>query len=196
MQSQQRGVAVAVFPDISHAVQAVEELRRNGFAPDQIGYVAADEQARVEVAPLEHGSKAVEGAAAGVTAGAALGGLVGAALGTVVLPGVGTVIAGGLLAGLLGGAATGAAGGGILGTLIGLNVPEEEAQHVERQFHSGQTIVTVQAGARYDEAAAILQRVRDTPEPKMSGRARARLASLAEGGDTSPGSGSPIVPRP
>jgi uncharacterized protein (TIGR02271 family) len=39
-----------------------------------------------------------------------------------------------------------------------MGVPEEEAQHYNREFESGRTIVTVKADGRYDEARSIMQR--------------------------------------
>ena len=184
-----RGVAVGVFADRSHAEYAVAELQRSGFTAEQIGFVVPDAPKGIEPPPLDPGTKAGEGVAAGVVAGGALGSLLGAALLTVAVPGIGPVLAGGLLAGILGGATVGAAGGGILGALIGANVPEEEARHYEREFHSGRTLVTVHAGDRYDEAAAILNREAETPEAKLPGTARGRLTGSA-GGDATDGAGS------
>ena len=90
--------------------------------------------------------------------GVVLGAVFGAALSNVVLPGIGPVIVGGLLAATLGGAAVGAASGGVVGALVGMSVPEEEARHFESQFHSGRTLLTVQAEDRHEEAVAILRR--------------------------------------
>ncbi len=129
------------------------------------------------------------GAVAGVTAGAVLG----AVLSNVVLPGVGPVLVGGLLAAALG-ATAGAAGGGVLGALIGMNIPEEEARHYEREFHSGRTLVTVRADGRYDEAADILRRAEEWEPERHS--LRGRLAGLEEEVGESPGGGSAFVPRP
>ena len=193
MAESQRVTAVAVFPDRTHAEVALEELRASGFPPEQIGFLVPDGSAGVEVPPLDPGNKAEEGAGVGAAAGGLLGGIVGAALATAVIPGVGPVIAGGLLLGALGGVAVGATGGGILGGLVGLNIPEEEARHHAREFHSGRTLITVQAGDRYEEAVAILGRAAEKPEGGTHGRTdRSRLA----GGDQAPGAGSAFVPRP
>ena len=50
--------------------------------------------------------------------------------------------------------------GGLVGTLIGLGIPEEEARQYHSEFEAGRTIVTVQAGDRYQEAVAVLRRPR------------------------------------
>jgi hypothetical protein len=191
-----RATAAAVFEDRSHAERAVQELLAAGFGPEQVGVMVLDPGPVVEPPPLHTKTKAGEGAAAGAVRGGVLGGLLGAALATVILPGVGPVLASGLLVAALEGVAAGAAGGGSLGALLGLSIPEDEARHYERHFHSGRTVVTVRAEGRYDEAAAILERVRQTPEVEEHRRARSRLAGLTgEGGET-PGTGGAAVPEP
>jgi hypothetical protein len=189
-----RTTAAAVFEDRSHAEYAVQQLLAAGFAPEQVGLMVLDPGPVVEPPPIHTRTKAGEGAAAGAVRGGVFGGLLGAALATVILPGVGPVLAGGLLVAALEGVAAGAAGGGILGALLGLSIPEDEARHFERHFHSGRTVVTVRAEGRYDEAAAILERVRQTPEVEEHRRVRSRLAGL-EGGEA-PGTGSAAVPEP
>lgn len=185
--------AVGVFPDRTRAEQAVDALLRAGFQPDQIGFLTPDAPQGVEPPPVDRGTKAEEGAAAGAVAGGTLGGLVGAALAAGMIPGVGPILAGGLLAGVVGGALTGLAGGGIVGALIGLEIPEEEAHRYEREFHSGRTLVTVRAGDRYDEAAAILRQAEEMPE--TAGHHRASLSRLGAG-DDEPGTGTAFTPRP
>jgi len=94
--------------------------------------------------------------------------------------------------GILTGAVTGMAGGGLLGTLIGLSVPEEDARAYEKEFHSGRTVVTVQAGDRAEVAEAILKRAREAPETidlHPGDRASHRSDTYGPG----PGSGS-VVP--
>lgn len=133
----------------------------------------------------------------GAVAGATLGGLIGAVLAGIVVPGVGPVIAGGVMAGILGGAATGLAGGGLIGALIGLEVPEKAARDYERAFHSGRTLVTVRAGDRYEEAAAILHQAAQASLSKGPHHAHGNLARLSETeGDSAPGAGSVGAPRP
>jgi len=188
--------AVGVFADRSQAEQAVEELQRSGFTVEQIGFLTPDAPSGIEAPPLPPGSKAEEGAAAGAAAGAAFGGLLGIALATAFIPGVGPVIAGGLLAGAIGGAVTGLAGGGILGALIGLRIPEEKARHFEREFHSGRTLVTVQAGGRYEEAEAILRRAEEARTTQGHSHSRSSLSRLSEEGDSAPGAGSVFTPPP
>ena len=192
MATKDRDTAVGVFTDFTHAEQAIEELRSSGFASDRIGFIA-DDPAKMEAPPVESGTQAGKGAAVGATVGGVLGAALGLAVAAVVLPVAGPVIVGGLLAGALGGAVTGGASGGILGALIGLNVPEEEARHCEQQFHSGRSLVTVQAGDRYEEAVAILRRVAERPEHHHT---RHRTHDLSSDNGPGDGAGSVFVPRP
>jgi hypothetical protein len=94
---------------------------------------------------------------------------------------------------VLTGAAAGAAGGGILGALIGLDIPEEQARHYQREFHSGRSLVTVRAGDRHDEAVAILQQAAEWEEPRA--HPRGRSSALGDDDTGAPGSESAATPR-
>jgi hypothetical protein len=73
------------------------------------------------------------------------------------LPAIGPVIAGGTLAAVLASAALGATAAGVVGFLIGLGMPEEEAVHYERELRAGRILVTVRTDDQHDEALAILR---------------------------------------
>jgi len=156
----QRTTAVGVFEDRQQAQKAVNELRRMGFREDQIGIAGRDGDA------VTGGSEGIQGAGTHAAVGAATGAATGAGLGALwgigilagLLPAIGPAIAGGTLMAIISSAAAGAAAAGIAGALIGLGIPEEEANYYEEQFHAGQMIVTVQADGRYDEAVAVLHR--------------------------------------
>jgi len=64
----------------------------------------------------------------------------------------------GVLASTLTGAGIGAAAGGLIGALMTIGVPEEDARHFDIGLRSGGVLITVDAGARTGEALAILQR--------------------------------------
>jgi hypothetical protein len=74
------------------------------------------------------------------------------------IPGIGPIIAGGALMALLASAGAGATVGTVLGALVGLGVPEDEAKYYEGEFSSGRTLVTVRADTRAAEAWEILNR--------------------------------------
>jgi uncharacterized protein (TIGR02271 family) len=61
------------------------------------------------------------------------------------------------LAAILSSAAAGAATAGLAGTLIGLGIPEDEANYYDQEFRAGRVLVTVQAGGRLSEVQAILR---------------------------------------
>ena len=189
MNESERTTAVGVFGDRGHAQIAIDELCRQGFSMDQIGFVMHEGRTKIEPLQMEQGNKAGEGAAAGLATGGTIGGLVGAAMATSIIPGIGPVIAGGLLVGLVSGAVAGMASGGLFGTLVGLSIPEEEAKGYEKEFHSGRTVVTVHAGDRYGDAVEILRRVAEAPE-HMKLDPGERAARISESHGPGPGSGS------
>jgi len=159
MTTSQRSTVVGVFDDRAHAQQAVKDLRQAGFREDQIGVVARDGEAVAGAEQVtDKGSHVATGAATGVAAGAGIGALWALGIAAGILPGIGPVISGGILASVLASAAGGAAIAGVAGALIGLGIPEHEAQYYENEFQQGRVLVTVKANGRYDEAWAILQR--------------------------------------
>jgi hypothetical protein len=167
-----RSTVAGLFHDRGRAQQAIEELRAAGFSGDQIGVALRDrtQEGRLaeETGTRPTGNHAGEGAAVGLLGGGLLGGVLGylVAIGSLAIPGIGPVVAGGALAASLGvagttalaGAGIGAAAGVLVGTLIGMGIPEEEARYYERGVRAGDTLVTVNAGQRALEALAILER--------------------------------------
>jgi hypothetical protein len=189
-------VAVGVFTDRGRAECAVEELLRNGFMRDQIRFVLPPgEEGAEEQSFARPRSKTAEGVQVGAAIGLGVGALAGAAAVSFFVPEVGPFLAGGFPAVLLGSAA-GATTGGVLGALIGMSVPEDDARVYERRFHLGHTFVIVEAEGRYEEAEAILKRAQESPEPKLPHHGRGRLAGLAEETTGASGSGSAFVPEP
>jgi hypothetical protein len=152
-----RTTAIAIFDDRAQAQRAIGQLKLAGFTENEIGVTARDTTGSdVGVADGSKKTHAKEGAIAGVAAGAGVGALWGLGILAGVLPGIGTAIAGGTLAAILSSAAAGAATAGVAGTLIGLGIPEEEAKYYDREFQAGRVVVTVNAGARFQEAQSIL----------------------------------------
>jgi len=143
------------FDDASKARHAIDELLRAGFTYEQIGWIQRDSGAAPS--PVHADTAPEQGAAVGAVTGGSLGGLLGAVL-ALTIPGAGPVLAAGVLAGLLSGATAGITGGGLIGALIGLGMSQEEASYYHSEVQSGRTLVTVKAGPRHAEAAAILAR--------------------------------------
>src|SRR5688500_6317874 len=99
------GTVVGVFENSSQAQKAVNELRKAGYRDDQIGVVSHNRDGSTNVGKAESGTKAEEGAVAGLATGAGVGALWGLAILSGVLPGIGPAIAGGTLGVLLSSAA-------------------------------------------------------------------------------------------
>ena len=127
-----------------HAELIVNHLRTAGFHEDHISAILPDHKANMEFA-MRHGTKAPEGATAGVTSGGLLGAGLGwiASLGALTIPGVGPLVAAGPILAALSGAAVGAALGGIAGALVGMGIPEFEAKLYEGKIKSGGILVAV-----------------------------------------------------
>jgi hypothetical protein len=153
MKGTDRTTAAAIFATRAEAQRAIEELRAAGFRDDQIGIIGTGPD-------YESASDALvaEGAAAGAAGGGAIGLMAGLAVAAGAIPPLGPAIIGGALVGVLASGALGAAAGGLIGTLVGIGIPEEEARYYEEELVAGQSLVTVRAGYRYDEAVAILRR--------------------------------------
>jgi hypothetical protein len=167
MTTKKRSTVIGVFDTRAEGHRAVEDLYRAGFGHSDVTMVMHhDDKGTVEVTDMDAAkaaqvtgeSKAGEGAALGVVAGALGGGAVALAMG--LIPGVGPVLSlGSMAAALFGvGAAVGATGGGVVGALIGMDFPEEEARFYERELKAGRVLVGVNAGNRLAEVDAILER--------------------------------------
>ncbi|WP_180955172.1 general stress protein [Peribacillus deserti] len=137
---------IGVYENGHEAIQAVEKLQAEGYARDEISVIAKDPEDAREVTD-ETGTKAGEGAAASAATGGVLGGLTGflAGVGALAIPGIGPILAAGPVAATLAGAATGAGAGGITGALIGMGIPDEEAERYETDIKEGKILVLVDA---------------------------------------------------
>jgi hypothetical protein len=152
---------VGVFHDREAARSAVNELRRLGILETQLGVISRDTATPAVTGEtgtaLVDGSKWEEGAATGVAAGAGVGALWALGIAAGALPAIGPIVVGGLLASVLASAAGGAAIAGVVGALIGMGIPEDEARYYEGELASGRTLVTVRAPGRFEEAEAVLR---------------------------------------
>lgn len=148
---------VGVFSTRSEMEQAIQELRAAGFPEDHIGMITRDPEGRLV---SENGGQTLvtEGAAAGAVVGASAGALVGWGMVSGTIPVIGPVLALGTLGTILVNAAGGAAIMGVVGALVGLGIPEDEAKFYEAEVQGGRFLVTVDAGDRQAEAWTILNR--------------------------------------
>jgi len=157
MKRANQNAVIGVFYTRSEAEQAIRDLRTAGFPDDQIGMIARDADGRM-VKEKGGETMAEEGAAAGAVVGAGAGALVGLGVLSGVIPVIGPVIALGTLGTILLNATGGAAILGLVGALVGLGIPEEDAKYYESEVHGGRFLVTVDAGTRTAEAWNVLHR--------------------------------------
>ena len=147
----------ALYRSIDAASQAVDDLASVGFTRDQISLLMS-EGAREDYFP-EETTRAPEGATAGGLLGAIAGGLV--ALVSLAVPG-GIVVAGPVAA-ASGGAAAGGVGGGLVGALIGLGIPEKEAERYDVEL--GDRAILVMVDTFSTEQADRARRILNAAEP-------------------------------
>ena len=145
--------AVGVFSNRLETESALLEIKNSGFPMDDVSVVGrnADTADRVAGVEVQNSidNKADEGAVAGAVTGGALGGVTGllVGLGTLAIPGVGPVLLAGAaataLATTLAGTAIGAGGASLLGALIGLGIPDNDAQIYSDLLEQGYYLVVV-----------------------------------------------------
>jgi hypothetical protein len=128
----------------AHAVRIANRLKTSGFSPSDISILTPD-RGGVRELGHENSTKAPEGAATGAGTGALLGGALGwmAGIGALAIPGVGPLIAAGPILAALSGLAVGGTLGGVSGALVGLGIPEYEAQQFEGKLREGHILMCV-----------------------------------------------------
>ncbi|MDQ0219099.1 hypothetical protein ELQ35_12200 [Peribacillus cavernae] len=155
---------IGVYENGDDAVRAVEELKAQGYDQDDISVVAKDRD-EVDAVNEETGTKTEEGLAAGAATGGLFGGAAGllAGVGALAIPGIGPILAAGPIAATLTGAAVGAGTGGLAGALIGMGIPDDEADRYERDVKEGKLLVLLDPDARKtDRGLNDLNRTDDT----------------------------------
>ena len=153
---------ISIVDSQAQAESAIFALERAGFPLHQISMLFPDKRGTADFAH-EYGTKAPQGALAGVAGGGVIGGTLGllAGIGALALPGLGPLIAAGPLMAALSGAAAGAAVGGLTGALAGFGIPEIIAKKYEGKVRGGNILLAVHAANRdrEREATNVLERV-------------------------------------
>jgi len=128
------------------AESAVEALKDAGFRSMDISVLFPEGGGNKDFA-VEKGTKAPEGGATGSAAGAAIGGALGwlVGIGSLAIPGLGPFIAAGPIVSALAGAGAGGTVGWLAGVLIGMGIPEYEANRYEGRIKSGGILLSVHA---------------------------------------------------
>lgn len=135
-----------IYPDQLSVEDAVDSLREAGFRNNDISVLFPDHETNKDFAHVKNTS-APEGATAGATSGAVIGGALGwlAGIGALAIPGVGPFIAAGPVMGMLGGIGAGGVVGGITGALVGMGIPDYEAERYEGRIRNGGILIAVHA---------------------------------------------------
>ena len=153
---------VGLFKEIKDANQAVEALRQHGLGGTEVSVLARKEVLdSLGLDSKEKDNEVAMGTVAGAASGATFGTFAGLFLGlsAIALPGVGPVLSVGALATILGstvlGAGVGAAAGGLLlGALVKMGVPEDQAHLYSEGVRRGGILVAVQTDQEHTPQVA------------------------------------------
>lgn len=137
---------VGIFRDEQAAIGAIEALKAEGWRKEDISVVS---RSREEIRQVEvvTGTNGAEGMAAGAVTGALLGGTAGmlATAGLLFIPGIGPLLAAGPVAVFLTGMAVGGSAGTLVGGLVGLGIPEIEAENYRALIENDHLLVIASA---------------------------------------------------
>lgn len=148
-----------IFKNRASAVSTLDDLRRHSFAQDDISLLMAETNRGNEFKVSEH-TKSSQGLATGAAIGGVLGAIV-LGLTTVSMvaaPGLGLFAVGQWLS-LLAGFGAGALSGGLIGSLIGLGMPEHVAELYRGEIEKGGILIGVYSldNARADEVVKLFE---------------------------------------
>lgn len=132
---------IGVFEQREKAEAAYQDLREAGVPTDDISVIHKPEGGRPEFGVEQTQTGKTTAAATG--AGLVIGGIVGAAL--LAVPGVGPLLAAGPITLVLGGIGIGGSLGALLGSIVGLGVPTEQAKAYEQAIRDGGVFIAVRA---------------------------------------------------
>lgn len=151
-------MVLGVFANRVDAEDAVGELERYGYDPRDISVTAGDSYADREAAA--GGADIIGGILSGAITGGILGAIGGLLVGLGVIPGVGALLTAGpaLALTVIIGAALGVTAGGIIGGLISLAVPSNEARSYKEGMQEREVLLIVPAHlGEEDEVKGVLK---------------------------------------
>jgi hypothetical protein len=156
MMAKKNCTVTACFRNRFDASAAYDYLMSKGYSRDEVNVMMSNSTREAFEKEGAHpvGSMATEGVAVGGAIGTAVGATTAAilAIGTsVALPGLGLIVAGPILAALAGGGA-GAVTGGLIGGLVGLGIPESNAQAYEAALKEGGVVIGVNCRSSEDQS--------------------------------------------
>jgi hypothetical protein len=142
-----------------HAERIIKSLKRTGLSDDEISVIFPNSRLRDDhKIALDHkpgsdpadekprdNSERLKGLTAGAVSGGVLLGTIGGLIGlaSFVIPGLGLIVVAGPIAAALADAAAGGAVGVIAGALMGMRIPEHNAQQYEKTVREGNILISV-----------------------------------------------------
>jgi hypothetical protein len=134
----------AIYRDRVSLGGGLQALRNAGFRNADVSVLMPENTGTKDFAHAKE-TKAPEGATLGAASGVVIGGGLGwlAGIGALAIPGLGLFIAAGPIMGMLAGAGAVGTFGGLVGSLIGLGMPEYEAKRFEGRLKSGGILLSV-----------------------------------------------------
>ena len=150
-----RNSVFGIFRDQRLLDTTVDALKAHHFRNSDISVLMPSKQTTKDFA-LEKNTKAPEGATTGAAAGAIGGSIFGWLVGTgaLAIPGLGPFIAAGPIMAAIAAAGVGGVVGGVAGGLIGLGIPEFEAQKYEGYVKEGGMLIAIHVDDKEWEAKA------------------------------------------
>lgn len=151
--AEKKTAVFGIYQNEKQAERTVDDLLAAGFSNDDVSVLLPDLRGTKDFAH-DKGTKAPEGAAAGVTTGGVIGGTLGllAGIGVLAIPGIGPFIAAGPIVTALAGLGAGGAVGGVIGALVGMGIPEYEAKRYEGHIKAGGILLSVHCDTAEDVA--------------------------------------------
>ena len=156
---------IGVYDNLEKAERAIDELRRAGFASEEIGIIGHVADEKVPTPPQMQAPE--DNASNALIKGGILGGLVGAFV-ALVVPGLGEISGLGRWFEVVGGAAVGACVCGVLMAFGSFLFWRPTTRFLAGELEKGNFIVTVKNPARKEAAASVL-RHEGTQVEKTSG---------------------------
>lgn len=168
----------AVYRDTVALGGGLQALRNAGFRNTDVSVLMPENVGTKDFAHVKD-TKAPEGATTGAASGAVIGGVLGwlAGIGALAIPGLGPFIAAGPILGMLAGAGAVGTFGGLVGSLIGMGIPEYEAKRYEGRVKSGGILLSVHCdNADWVKRAKTILEETGAEDVSSSGEARADYA--------------------
>lgn len=160
---------VGTFRNEQDVIGAIEALKAAGWNKDDISVVSHKREAVHHVDTVT-GTNSAEGMVTGGVAGAFLGGTAGllATAGLLFIPGLGPLLAAGPIATVIAGAAVGGSTGTLIGGLVGLGIPDREAEIYKTLVEQDHLLVIVKASGEERSHAESIFQTYGAIEPRSS----------------------------